>query len=205
MVRCTLRVLAGLALCTAATCTLADPLAFYVGAGAGQSTLHQDQWQVDAHVTGWKVVAGFRPLSFLGAEIEYADLGSKDVTYPANSPAVTGGGAYYQVSTRAHATSIFAVGYLPVPLPWLDLYAKAGPARIQSHTQSLYVPLPCTPHLPCSVYSPPVVDASARTSIAWGAGLQFRLGMPAVRVEYERFAGSQGNDSLLTAALTLNF
>jgi opacity protein-like surface antigen len=202
---CTLRALLGLALCGTAVNALADPLGLYAGAGAGQSTLKQDQWQVDAHVTGWKVIAGFRPVSFLGAEIEYANLGSKDVTYPANSPGVTGGGAYYQVSTSAHATSIFAVGYLPVPLPWLDLYAKAGPARIQSHTQSLYVPPSCAPHVICSVYITPEVNDSSRTSIAWGAGLQFKLGMPAVRVEYERFAGSQGNDSLLTAALTLNF
>jgi|ERR1700722_10326266 Outer membrane protein beta-barrel domain len=174
-----------------------DVLGLYVGAGVGQSTLKQDYYQIDSHATGWKLIAGWRPLSFVGAEIEYANLGSKNVSYTLNGP------IYEHISTDAHATAVFAVGYLPVPLPWIDLYGKVGAARVQNNTtarsQEDLVIVPTTTNTTTSVTD------NTRTSIAWGAGLQFKLGMPAVRVEYERFAGEQGNDSLLTAALTLNF
>ena len=187
-----MRLIAPLLLCASLAASAGaradDLLGLYVGAGAGQSTLHQDVYQVDAHATGWKVLAGWRPLSVVGAEIEYANLGSKNVTYQSLGT---------QVSTDAHATALFALGYLPVPLPWFDLYGKLGAARVQANTKvSCYFGSACTPF---------VIDDSSRTSIAWGAGAQFKLGLPAVRVEYERFSGSQGNDSLLTAALTLNF
>lgn len=164
-----------------------DLLGLYVGAGVGQSTLRQDAYQIDAHATGWKVLAGWRPLSVVGAEIEYASLGSKNVNYQSIGT---------QVSTDAHAAAIFALGYLPVPLPWFDLYGKLGAARVQANTKVSCYALSCNPL---------IIDDSTRTSVAWGAGAQFKLGLPAVRVEYERFAGSQGTDSLLTAALTLNF
>jgi hypothetical protein len=41
--------------------------------------------------------------------------------------------------------------------------------------------------------------------VAWGAGAQFKFGLPAIRLEYERFAGSQGTDELLSLAVTANF
>jgi opacity protein-like surface antigen len=180
---------AGLAASTAASAD--DLLGLYVGAGVGQSTLKQDYYQIDAHATGWKVMAGWRPLSFIGAEIEYANLGSKNVTYYS-------GLSSQHISTDAHATAVFAVGYLPVPLPWIDLYGKLGAARVQNNTT--YQFSGGTP-----ILGAPVITDNTRTSVAWGAGLQFKFGMPAVKVEYERFSGQQGNDSLLTAALTLNF
>jgi hypothetical protein len=173
---------------------VAGPLDFYLGAGVGESTLKQDYYQIDSHVTAWKLVAGWRPLDAFGAEVEYADLGSKNVTY--TSAAVS----TWQVSTSAHATAVFALGYLPVPMPWLDLYVKAGAARVQDNTTYKLTFCPF-----CFPLPPPLIDDSSRTSVAWGAGLQFKMGLPAVRVEYERFAGSQGNDSLLTLALTANF
>ncbi|HUA88891.1 MAG TPA: outer membrane beta-barrel protein [Steroidobacteraceae bacterium] len=162
-----------------------DLLGLYVGAGVGQSTLKQDYYQIDSHTTGWKVLAGWRPISVVGAEVEYVGLGSKSVTY--QSLAQT-------IDTKAHATALFAVGYLPVPLPYLDLYAKLGAARVQNDTTVTSFGLPGST----------VLDNN-RTSFAWGAGAQFKFGLPAIKVEYERFDGSQGNDSLISAALTLNF
>ena len=188
-----MRFMTSMLLCTGLAASAAasadDLLGVYVGAGVGQSTLKQDYYQIDAHTTGWKVMAGWRPLSFIGAEIEYAGLGSKSVNYIVGADTL-------HVSTDAHATAVFAVGYLPVPLPWIDLYGKVGAARVQESTTAQYTGL--------GTLYPSVTD-NTRTSVAWGAGLQFKFGMPAVKVEYERFAGEQGNDSLLTAALTLNF
>ena len=185
----------------AASPVLADDLlGIYVGAGAGRATLVQDYYQVDAHVTGWKVLAGWRPLSFIGVEAEYADLGSKGVT--------TYAGAAH-VDTDAKATAVYAVGYLPVPLPWIDVYGKVGGARVKADTSiaptSGSVPA-CQPNVPCApaVIEPATTDNS-RTSIAWGAGLQFKWSRLAARLDYERFDGPQGNPSLLSAELLFNF
>ena len=136
-------VLLGSALLASAGAGAADLLEFYVGAGVGQSTLRQDYYQIDTHVTGWKAVAGWRPLDLFGAEVEYADFGNKDVTY-VSSTATT------QVSTDAHATAAFALLYLPVPVPWFDLYAKAGPARVQSNTSVTVTPLVCPAPASCA-------------------------------------------------------
>jgi opacity protein-like surface antigen len=188
--------LLGSALLASASSGAADLLEFYVGAGVGQSTLRQDYYQIDTHVTGWKAVAGWRPLDLFGAEVEYADFGNKDVTYVGNTSAT-------QVSTDAHATAAFALLYLPVPVPWFDLYAKAGPARVQSNTSVTFTPfLVCPAPASCPTSS---TNDSSRTSVAWGAGGQFKFGLPAIRLEYERFAGSQGTDALLTLAVTANF
>jgi opacity protein-like surface antigen len=188
-------VLLGSALLASASAGAADLLEFYVGAGVGQSTLRQDYYQIDTHVTGWKAVAGWRPLNSFGAEVEYADFGSKDVTYVSSATTT-------QISTDAHATAAFALLYLPVPVPWFDLYAKAGPARVQSNTSVRFTPVICPAPTSCGTSS---TDDSSRTSVAWGAGGQFKFGWPAVRLEYERFAGSQGTDALLTLAVTANF
>lgn len=189
--------LLGTALLTS-TAYAGDPLGLYVGAGVGQSQLQQNYYQIDSHVTGWKLLAGWRPLSsFFGLELEYADLGSKDATYVIP-------GQTTQISTDAHATSLFVMGYLPVPEPWLDLYAKAGAARIQQNTSATTTCSAC--FLPVGASNPSTqITDNNHTAFAWGAGLQFKFGLPALRLEYERFDGAQGNSSLLSAAVTANF
>ena len=177
----------------------ADPLDIYVGAGAGRSVLNQDAFQVDSHVTGWKILAGWRPISMLGAEVEYANFGSKNVSYPLEGQ---------QISTKEHATAVFAVGYLPVPEPSLDpygvdLYAKAGAARTQAST-TVIQSCPACPTGFSTAPTTSVIDTTS-TRFAWGAGAQLKFGLPAVRLEYERFNGSQGSDSLLSLVLTANF
>jgi OmpA-OmpF porin, OOP family len=185
--------LLGLAALAACALAQADPLGLYVGAGAGQATIRQDYYQIDAHDTGWKVFGGFRPLSFIGAEIEYADLGSKGATYAL-------GPVSQHIDSGAHATSLFAVGYLPVPLPWLDLYAKAGAARLSTKTTVDYG---------CSGVCPVIPTGSRidtdNTKFAWGAGLQAKFGLPGVRFEYERFNAPQGDLDLISLNVTLNF
>ena len=173
-------------------CQAAGPFDFYVGAGVGEATLRQDAYQVDAHATGWKALAGWRPLDAFGVEGAYEDLGSKHVSY-------VDGANSTNVSTDAHATALFGVGYLPVPLPLLDLYAKAGIARVADHT---HVSFGCAGGAPCAA---PLTEDDTRTSFAWGAGVQVRFGLPAVRLDYERFSGSHGDDALLSLALVASF
>ena len=174
-----------------------DPLEFYVGAGVGQSNLQQNFYQIDAHVTGWKLIAGWHPISSFGAELDYADLGNKSVNY-------LGTAGFTQVSTKAHATSVYALGYLPVPEPWLDLYGKIGATRVQADTNGSNTPGGCPVSLaPCG----PVYFSTNTTStkFAWGAGAEFKFGLPGVRLEYERLNGPQGDNALLSVAVTLNF
>jgi len=186
---------AGLAASTAASAD--DLLGLYVGAGVGQSQLKQDYWQIDSHTTGWKLVAGWRPLSFVGAEIDYADLGSKDVSY-------FGTTGYTQVSTKARAASAYAVGYLPVPAPWLSLYVKGGATRVTADTHGSTSPGGCPVSLaPCGPNY--FTTDSTSTKFAWGAGAEFKFGLPGIRVEYERLNGPQGDNALLSVAATLNF
>ena len=172
-----------------------DLLGLYVGAGVGQSQLQQSYYQIDSHVTGWKLVAGWHPISFLGAELDYADLGSKSVAYDSYLGTT-------RVSTRAHATSAYALGYLPIPLPWLGLYGKAGATRVTADTNGS--------NSGCLVASPQCgptyfTTDTTSTKFAWGAGAEFKLGLPGFRVEYERLNGPQGDNALLSVAVTLNF
>jgi opacity protein-like surface antigen len=185
-------------LCATATCP-ADPdaLGLYVGAGVGQSTLKQDYYQVNSHVTGWKLEAGWHPIPFLGADVEYVDLGSKNVTY-------TSPGGTTSLSTSARAPAVFVVGYLPVPAPWLGLYGKFGAARVQSKTDGRQGP-PCSTGFECPAVIAPISSDVTSTKFAWGAGAEFKFGLPGIRVEYERLNGPQGDNALLSVAATLNF
>ncbi len=192
-----------LAVCSAlAACAPAfadsDLLGIYVGAGVGRANLKQDYYQIDAHTTGWKLLVGWRPISVFGVEAEYADFGSKDVT--------TYAGAAH-VSADAKAAAVFAMGYLPVPVPWIDVYGKVGVADTKANTSiaptGVSVPA-CQGTCPPAVIYPATNDNS-RTAVAWGAGLQFKVDRLAARVEYELFDGPQGNPTLLSAEVTYSF
>jgi hypothetical protein len=51
----------------------------------------------------------------------------------------------------------------------------------------------------------PYVDDSRSTRFAFGAGAQFKFGLPAIRLEYERYTASQGDQALISLAVTVNF
>lgn len=93
------------------TAALAADNGFYLGAGIGQANVDIDAGpiDIDGDDTGFKAIAGFRPLDFFAVELNYIDFGS-----------VEDGGA----KVDADAIAAFAVGFLPVGP--VDLYAKAG-------------------------------------------------------------------------------
>ncbi len=175
----------------------ADPLGLYAGAGAGQATLKEDNYGVNAHPTGWKVFVGWRPTSYFGTELDYLDLGSH-----------TGSSAtfnhVYNLKSTAHAPALFMVGYLPLPVPLLDIYGKAGAARLSARESGSSV-INCANFPACPLLLSPVYDGSTRTRFAYGAGAQVRFGLPALRLEYERIADSNGDRSLLSLDVLLNF
>src|SRR6202012_1325119 len=107
----------------ASTAVLADnPAGFYMGVGAGYSTIRSDDpayglpGYYNDHQAAWKVFAGVRPIPFVGAEVEYIDFGQPDrhrgfYDYD-----------YSGFDTHPRSGSLFAVGYLPIPIPFIDIY-----------------------------------------------------------------------------------
>jgi hypothetical protein len=84
---------------------------FYLGASIGQSNVDVSSGVAHANGddTGFKAIAGFRPLDYFAVEVNYVDFGEvSDGQYKAESDAL----------------SAYAVGFLPVGP--IDLFAKAG-------------------------------------------------------------------------------
>jgi hypothetical protein len=169
----------------------ADPLGFYVGAGVGESTVQSSQLlplQVYEHPTGWKVFAGWRPISMLGAEIEYVDLGTKSSNFFNSST-----GATDSQHASASALGAFAVGYLPQPIPYLDFYGKVGVASLHSNISNTVSP--------GGVFT----QDTSNARFAYAAGVQVKLGAPALRLEYQGISTSGGDQSLFSLDFAWNF
>jgi opacity protein-like surface antigen len=180
----------------------ANPLGLYVGGGVGRADVEVDRLGsvplgFDKQHVGWKLLIGVRPISIVGAEFEYIDFGHPStVIGNANSDAM------------ARGPAVFALGYLPLPLPLLDVYGKLGLARLQTTaTASLVVPLgaPCTSNNPIPFTCGPEKLDRTDNHFAWGAGTQIKLPHFAVRAEYERFSTSVGNPDFLSVGMTWSF
>jgi hypothetical protein len=116
---------------TAAHAQLPDA---YVGAGVSRAQLDDifgSGRNFDLNHTAWKAFVGVKPLPFLGVEANYMDLGSESRRF-----------GFAGLSDRghvdAHAFSAFAVGFVPLPIPIVDIFGKAGFARwnLNGHTDS---------------------------------------------------------------------
>jgi len=190
----------GLGACGASTVALADdPAGFYLGAGVGESNLRNDGYGYNGyygyndHQSAWKLIAGIRPIPPVGAEFEYIDFGS------ANGRAnyFYSGNYFNGNNSDAKATALFGVGYLPLGLPFLDVFGKAGVARLQSNTATYYSPC----QAPATCVGTVVNNDNWSTNFAYGVGVQTKwLGL-AVRAEYERISAAGGDpDALMVSA-----
>ncbi|MCU0758111.1 MAG: porin family protein [Steroidobacteraceae bacterium] len=152
---------------------------FYLGAGLTRSRIDDIGPGLDFEDDSFKLIAGFRPLDVFSVEFNYIDLGKDRASV---------GPIGVQVDSKAYAA--FAVGYLPLPL--VDLYAKAGVARWESNARA-------------TGFSIGDLDDSG-TEFAYGAGIQARLGSLAARLEYERFdvADTDGAE-LISLGVTWTF
>jgi opacity protein-like surface antigen len=194
----------------------ADPLGFYLGAGVGQSHVRSEldasaffpsfsgAFSTQGTRTGWKAILGIRPLSIIGAEAEYLDFGSASAS--GGIPATVGSsGLNATVTSHPKAAALFAMGYLPIPLPYLDIFAKAGAAELKSSVNA-NAQATCPISLPCfQILIPPYSASSSDTRFAYGAGLQVKVAGLAVRAEYERISARGGDPDLLSLALTWGF
>jgi opacity protein-like surface antigen len=170
-----------------------EALGLYVGAGFGESHLRTEKYilgdtdydyLLEGHHSAWYAAAGIRPFQPLGLELQYIDFGNLNagLRVPIGQGGLTG--------IAAKAGTLSALGYLPLPVPFLDVYTRLGVARLHTTTTEVGP----TPYL-CPEFeggcSAPVSDISDwSTNLAYGAGVQGKIGPLAIRAEYERIAAS---------------
>jgi len=190
--------------CGASTAALADNLAgFYVGAGVGYSTVRSDDaayglpGYFNDHQTAWKAIAGVRPIPFLGAEFEYIDFG-----HPSHDYGNYNSFANYGYDSHPRAAALFGVGYLPLPIPFVDVYAKAGVARLQTDVTTIVNN--CPAGLTCVV---PYYSRHDQTydRFAYGVGVQSKYWGLTFRAEYERISSQFGDPDAVTVSATWTF
>jgi hypothetical protein len=145
---------------------------FYLGAGVAHHSVSDIalQWgtpALDLKETSWKAYAGVRPLKWLAVEADYIDLGSASSTYNTGLFGETG---YSDVT--GYTWGAYVVGFLPIPLPMVDVFGKAGAA---------FSRLDFTSYQPGAGLS----FASTGTEFAWGIGVQAHISIVGARLEYE--------------------
>jgi len=191
---------AGLTLATQVARAADDPAGFYLGGSIGEANVRLNQSVSDAttsfdeHHNGWKALIGFRPISVVGAELEYIDFGKPTTT-------TTSGAGTTVTEAQSKAAALFGMVYLPLPVPFLDVFGKAGYARLQ--TTGDIVDVQCVTGAPgCGT-----LFALNRTDtrLAYGAGVQVKFANVAVRAEYERIDASTGDPDMLSLGLTWGF
>jgi hypothetical protein len=167
-------------------------LGLYIGGAIGQSRVEATETacqcdlireivteKFDEIHLGFQGVLGARPISRVGAEIDYIDFGKP-------------GGQTFGFPANASIKGVAAFGVLYLPVPVVDIHLKAGVARLQSTLEYSY----CGPCACNFCLNSNRLDRS-NTSGAGGVGAQYRFGSWAVRGEYERFNAAGGNPSLL--------
>jgi hypothetical protein len=172
------------ALALGATAARADNGFFYAGAGIARNKISEiTATNSDLNDTSWKVFAGVRPINAFAVEADYIDLGSQTTQF-------------VDVNTHVQykAFAAYAVGFLPVPLPALDVFAKAGLARWQQSGNSTASP-------GNQLFS----LSDNGTQFAWGVGAQAHIGAIGGRLEYEAFNIHNTNGaSIISLSVFLN-
>jgi hypothetical protein len=148
--------------------------------------------EFDENHSAYEVMVGIRPISFVGAEISYTDFGNP-----------SGELFYHPANVSIRGPAAFGVVYLPITI--LDIYAKAGVARLHDTLSGLYAngDLICALGRPCGTV--PFRLDRTNTTFAAGAGAQHKFGPLAVRAEYERFNADAGHPSILSLGLIWTF
>jgi opacity protein-like surface antigen len=167
-------------------------LGAYVGGAVGQARVDTTAPYVGGfreNHSAFKVMVGLRPISLIGAEVAYVDFG-----HPSRFN--------YTISTDVKMNGATALGILYLPVPIVDVYLKAGLARLQSTVSTFFA---CPAPLVCVAVAPPAPVSRTNVGFAGGAGAQFRFGSIALRGEFERFNAAGGHPSLWSVGGTWTF
>lgn len=159
----------------------AEPTGFYIGGGLTQSRFDNDDFEVDDiddEDNSWKIILGARPHRNFAVEANYVNFGES------GQPSVEAGGPF-----QADADGFAVFGLAIAPIGPVELYAKAGIARIDAKGNV-----------------GAVFFEDKATEFAYGAGIQFRLGRVGLRAEYEKYdTDVVGDLDLITAGITFSF
>lgn len=195
--------LGGLAIVFAAMNTNAseNPLGFYVGAEAGRSNIRVNGpysgLDLDARPAGWAVFAGLRPISVVGVELQYIEYGHSTVFGPSNTA------QRETVDWKQHATTLSALIYAPIPLPYLDIYGKAGLAQLDTRGNASQGCAPITGYAQYP-HNVTAIDETA-THFSYGAGAQIKISSLAFRIEYQGMGANGRNPHLLSLGASWMF
>jgi opacity protein-like surface antigen len=180
---------------SATTARAADLLGLYVGGSLGKADVRSSYLLTFAGTdAGWKAFVGARPISFAGIEVAYTDFGH--ATAPLPTPSLEEG--LTSDNSRQQAATILGVGYLPLPVPFLDLYGKVGVARLDTQQQIEGFGFINPPHFT-------IMHTQWSTDFTYGAGVQAKFGQLALRAEYERINASGGDPTLLSLGILWRF
>jgi hypothetical protein len=217
LARSSAAVIVTLSLAPSASALAADVLGLYVGGAIGQAQVEAGNLpnanpvigapptsgSFKANHSAYKVMVGLRPISLVAVEVAYVDFG-----HPTRMLGTIPIGPGFPVSADVHMRGPAAFGILYLPVPVVDIYVKAGIARLQTTAN---VTLTVTaPYATCVVSGGPNCQFSKQndgtnTGYAAGAGVQFKVRSLAVRGEYERFGTAGGNSGLFSLGLTWSF
>jgi len=155
---------------------------FYLGAAVTQAKV-DDIFDTNLEIdnTGYKIIAGFRPLDLLAVEANYIDLGDETRSLGL-------------ANANADAKAFAAFGLLFLPIPIVDIYAKAGLARWKLEGNS-------------NLGNTSLFRTDDEgTEFAYGAGAQLQFGSLGARLEYESFEidNTDGAD-IVSLGLTWTF
>jgi opacity protein-like surface antigen len=196
--------------CAAPAAQALDLIGPYIGAAIGQGRVETGELTVSTsgntasagtfaeNHSAYKLLAGVRPISLIGVEVEYLDFGRPGRSFSS--------GVIARADVKLDGAAAFGVLYL-LPVPLLDVYVKAGVARLQA-TANLTGILPgvgiCPVGSPnCAVFSQR--NTVTNTGAAAGAGVQLKVGAWAVHAEYERFSAAGGNPGLASVGVRWTF
>jgi hypothetical protein len=134
----------------------------------------------DIDATSWKVFAALRPASVFAIEADYLGLSHTSTYFRPGVGACAVNVPNCALATYKSTGNAFvgyAVGFLPIPLPLLDVFGKAGLSRWKLNDSALVG----------STLAPVSSFSSTGSKFAWGVGTQVHVGNFGARLEYESF------------------
>lgn len=162
----------------ASSATFAADNGIYIGASIGDANIEIDQGinQVDSDDTGYKLIAGIRPLDWFGVEANYVNFGKAE-----------------QGQQTAEADGISAFGVFFLPVGPVDVFAKGGLISGDTNVRNRR-------------FGNVKTFKEDGTDLAYGVGVQFRLLSLSVRAEYEKFELNNVDDTnMLSLGVTYTF